>query len=155
MINLKLHSKQYGYSLLEVLASIVILAIVSLLLFSIISNGKDQYNRQADKNQELTTISYKLKVFTQEIRKVKEVEYMNNGDSIRFMNAENPSAQKIIYDYDQSTKTLNKNNEPFLSNVESFVVTQSGLFVSDITIKIKHEKLRNPISTTISIRSSE
>ncbi|WP_251397635.1 PulJ/GspJ family protein [Ureibacillus chungkukjangi] len=152
---MKLHSKQYGYSLLEVLASIVILAIVSLLLFSIISNGKDQYNRQADKNQELTTISYKLKVFTQEIRKVKEVEYMNNGDSIRFMNAENPSAQKIIYDYDQSTKTLNKNNEPFLSNVESFVVTQSGLFVSDITIKIKHEKLRNPISTTISIRSSE
>lgn len=60
---------QQGISLVEVLATIVILAIVSSLLFSVITDSKKQYSRQTEKNQELANISFVLKIITKEIRK--------------------------------------------------------------------------------------
>lgn len=60
--------KQQGFTLVEALATIVIMSLVILLLIGILSNGQKQFSKQNEKNRELQNISYAFKIITKEIR---------------------------------------------------------------------------------------
>ncbi|RHW39492.1 hypothetical protein D1B33_01210 [Lysinibacillus yapensis] len=146
------HTNQYGITLIEVLATILILGMVVLLLFSVIKNGQEQYGNQMDKNQDLFDISYGLKLFTKDIRKATEVTFDNNTSTLTLKLDENGTKYSNFV-YVSEAKILKKVGTTILENVTVFnpTVINSGE-VSEITIVIKAEN-SDPISTKISLRS--
>ncbi|TSI10137.1 prepilin-type N-terminal cleavage/methylation domain-containing protein [Lysinibacillus sp. BW-2-10] len=145
--------QQYGISLVEVLASIVIVTIVSSLVYSIVIKSNDHYNNQYDKNMELSDISYKLKLLTKEIRKASDVNYLSPNS----MDLVIESATTNFY-YDSSAKTLYKDSSVYIHNVEKFVLTPNSTHpnkVAIINIEIINDKLKDSIQTKIIVRSGD
>lgn len=58
-----------GFTLVEVLAVILILSIVSTILFSILSSSKETNKKQLENNEQLSELSYVLKLITKDMRK--------------------------------------------------------------------------------------
>lgn len=70
---MKINLNQKGFTLVELLATLVILTIISILLFSVINNGKSQFTDQTRTNKELSEVSYALKLMTKDIRQYGNV----------------------------------------------------------------------------------
>lgn len=62
-------SNQAGITLIETVAVTVIIAIVSLLIYSIIHQSQTNFHEQNNINKDINDAAYALKVITKEIRK--------------------------------------------------------------------------------------
>lgn len=122
---LRILKKNHGVSLVEVLAVIIILSIVGVLLFSIISSGQKQYSNQSTINQELTGISYALKVITKEIRQ--------NPGKIGIDSTLNELKINDVT-YQLEGTSLMRDRVIFVSNIEEFIVNKT---TDTVKIKIK------------------
>ena len=64
-------SNQAGITLIETVAVTVIIAIVSLLIYSIIHQSQTNFHEQNNINKDINDAAYALKVITKEIRKIQ------------------------------------------------------------------------------------
>lgn len=78
-------TNQKGLTLLEVLAAVTIISIIIVLLYGILFNSKEQYNSQTEKNEQLSDISYALKVITKDIRKSGTLPEIKQNDEKKFI----------------------------------------------------------------------
>lgn len=110
-----------GFTLVEVLAIIVILAIVSAILFNLLTSSNKEYKSQVDDTTNLNELSFIMKEITRDFRKTKIVDIQNN--QVVFKTKEN-NQEKVIatYTYTKTGNTLSKNGSPYQTKIGSFCV---------------------------------
>lgn len=69
-----------GITLVELLASIVLAGIVMVLIYSVLMTGTKQFKDQLEKNNQLTDVSYALKIITKDIRKTENPRLISNSE---------------------------------------------------------------------------
>ncbi|MGE7836802.1 PulJ/GspJ family protein [Viridibacillus arvi] len=136
---MKIVTNEKGVTLVEILAAIVITAIVCTLIFNVQLSSSKQYDKQLNKNQQLNEVSYVLKVITKEMRKTTDISSINTG--IKIKNDE--------YKFDVNTNSIIKNHEPFATNIGEFMVEYKD---NSWNIKIKNLDGKT-VETKIVVRS--
>lgn len=137
-------ANQQGFTLVELLAAFIIATIVGTIIYSVLINGQAQYNKQSGKNQELSDISYALKVVTKEIRKSGNVSVTSNTLSIT-----GSDSVIVVYAYSAADKAITKDGTPYFNNIEGFTVSETNNVIS---IEIIGQKNKT-VSTKIAERS--
>lgn len=92
---------QRGFTLVEMLATIVIFTIISLFIFNVFISSNKQYTQQVDNQDQLFDLTYALKLVTKDIRKSTSFEQSTMKFSVL-------KAVKFQYEYNQSTKTVSR-----------------------------------------------
>lgn len=110
-----------GFTLVEVLAVIVILTIVGAILFNLLTSSNKEYKSQVDDTTNLNELSFIMKEITRDFRKTKIVDIQNN--QVVFKTKEN-NQEKVIatYTYTKTGNTLSKNGAPYQTKIRSFCV---------------------------------
>lgn len=108
-----------GFTLVEVLAVIVILAIVGAILFNLLTSSNKEYKSQVDDTTNLNELSFIMKEITRDFRKTKIVDIQNN--QVVFKTTEN-NQEKVIATYTKTGDTLSKNGSPYQTKIRSFCV---------------------------------
>lgn len=110
-----------GFTLVEVLAVIVILAIVGSILFNLLTSSNKEYKSQVDDTTNLNELSFIMKEITRDFRKTKIVDIQIN--QVVFKTKEN-NQEKVIatYTYTKTGNTLSKNGSPYQTKIRSFCV---------------------------------
>lgn len=146
----KLLKKQRGQSLVEILAVILLIGLVSILILNVLNNSVNQYNEQSSNDKQLNDASYVLKVITKDIRKFpsSKIIPVNNGIKVN----------GNTYQFDKSDSSIKKNHDIIITNIEAFTVTNS-LNNDEWTIYIKNKKnaysKNSEVKTTIIVRSGD
>lgn len=108
-----------GFTLVEVLAVVVILAIVSAILFNLLTSSNKEYKSQVDDTTNLNELSFIMKEITRDFRKSKIVDIQTN--QVVFKTKEN-NQEKVIATYTRIVDTLSKNGSPYQTKIGSFCV---------------------------------
>lgn len=108
-----------GFTLVEVLAVIVILTIVGAILFNLLTSSNKEYKSQVDDTTNLNELSFIMKEITRDFRKTKIVDIQNN--QVVFKTKEN-NQEKVIATYTKTGDTLRKNGAPYQTKIGSFCV---------------------------------
>lgn len=108
-----------GFTLVEVLAVIVILAIVGAILFNLLTSSNKEYKSQVDDTTNLNELSFIMKEITRDFRKTKIVDIQIN--QVVFKTKEN-NQEKVIATYTKTGDTLSKNGSPYQTKIRSFCV---------------------------------
>lgn len=108
-----------GFTLVEVLAVIVILAIVGAILFNLLTSSNKEYKSQVDDTTNLNELSFIMKEITRDFRKTKIVDIQIN--QVVFKTKEN-NQEKVIATYTKTGDTLSKNGSPYQTKILSFCV---------------------------------
>lgn len=109
-----------GFTLVEVLAVVVILAIVGSILFNLLTSSNKEYKSQVDDTTNLNELSFIMKEITRDFRKSKLVNIENN--QVIFKTTENEQ-EKVIATYTKTDdNTLSKNGSPYQTKIDSFCV---------------------------------
>lgn len=144
------YQSQKGFTLVEILAAVVIASIVSILVFNVINKSYSQYNNQMNENYQLSDISFAFKIITKEIRKTESshIKVINNG--IQFNNS------GTYFQLDEKSNTIFKYNitnnqtEKIATKIKIFEVKQTTINEWRIKIVPTNTKLqRESIETTI------
>ncbi|MEG0258628.1 MAG: type II secretion system protein [Lysinibacillus sp.] len=138
----KRYSNNRGMTLIEVLATVVILGIVFSLIFNILISSNDNQIKQTQNNQELNDVTYVLKQVTKDMR--KSTSYDKNTQTFI-----GPSQYKYLFDPD--TNTLQRNNELLSSIIEEFSLTP--LNNSKTIIVVIKSTNGHTVSTKLTFRS--
>ena len=108
-----------GFTLVEVLAVIVILAIVGSILFNLLTSSNKEYKSQVNDTTNLNELSFIMKEITRDFRKTKIVDIQNY--QVVFKTKEN-NQEKVIATYTKTGNTLSKNGSPYQTKIGSFCV---------------------------------
>lgn len=104
-------NNEKGITLVELLAAVVLASIVMLLVFSVLMSGTKQYKGQLEKNNQLTDISYALKMITKDIRKTKEPQIISVSE-----------IELNGINYSKVGNTITRNGDVIARNIELFKV---------------------------------
>lgn len=153
MKKFKLISNSKGLTLVEVLAVIVVLSIISSLVFRIISNAQQTHNQQGEINKEVTDAAINFKQLNLDIRKADEVLCTTaTGDA--FSTEYSDTGQIISYNYSSSDNTLYKDSQPFITNVHTFTLACTTIGTKTYTDAIEIGlSTDNSVSSKIVVRS--
>ena len=111
-----------GLTLVEILAVIVILAIVSAILFNLLTSSNKEYKSQVDDTTNLNELSFIMKEITRDFRKTLNGAVIDsNSNTVTFKTNEN-GQEKIIAIYTKTGDTLSKNGLPYQTKIRSFCV---------------------------------
>lgn len=112
--------QQHGLTLIEVLAALVIVSIVSVLLVSILSSSTSNHQKQVTKNKELQDASYALKIITKDFRRA--INYEENNSNTGTIVLRNNT--HIVYHLtDKGTLTRQKNVDGGTTMSEEVIAT--------------------------------
>ena len=131
---------QKGLTLVEVMAVIAIMSIIFIMICNIQSTSNDQFTMQTEKNNELTDLSYTLKVITKDMRisgKAPEI----NGNTYRIGSE--------IYVFDAATNSLLRNETVLAQPITVFTIES----ITSKKYKISITSPNDHIDTEIVIRS--
>lgn len=129
---------QHGMTLVEVLAVLVIVSIISVLLFNILGSSTSTHQKQSTKNEELRNASYALKLITKDFRRARNFDESTYTFTI--------DSQSYVYTI--SNNTITRNGETVANNIESFSLS----YVNNIlTVNLKSQNGKE-ISTNLSLR---
>jgi len=103
--------QQQGFTLVEVLAVVVIISIISVLLFRILNSSVSTHQKQTTKNRNLQDTSYALKLITKDFRKAQAFD----PDSYTFTASDGTTQA-----YALSNNTITRNGEVIATNIEDF-----------------------------------
>lgn len=111
-----------GFTLVEVLAGIVILAIVGAILFNLLTSSNKEYKSQVDDTTNLNELSFIMKEITRDFRKSLNNPVIDkNSNTVIFKTTEN-GQEKVIATYTKTGDTLSKNGLPYQTKIRSFCV---------------------------------
>ncbi|AGK55095.1 PilW family protein [Bacillus sp. 1NLA3E] len=125
-----------GITLIELLAALALVSMVILLASSVQLFGQKQVNNQTNEIQNQSNVRLALNIVTKEIRKASNVSVTNNVLTIN-----NTDIYKL------ENNILKKNNEPLISNIQSFTITKTE---DKVTITITNTPSNNQPKTTLS-----
>ncbi|WP_286927058.1 MULTISPECIES: PulJ/GspJ family protein [Lysinibacillus] len=132
---------QHGMTLVEVLAVLVIVSIISVLLFNILGSSTSTHQKQSTKNEELRNASYALKLITKDFRRARNFDESTYTFTI--------DSQSYVYTI--SNNTITRNGETVANNIESFSLS----YVNNIlTVNLKSQNGKE-ISTNLSLRKGK
>ncbi|MCZ8533047.1 PilW family protein [Psychrobacillus psychrodurans] len=104
-------NNEKGITLVELLAAVVLASIVMLLVFSVLMSGTKQYKNQLEKNNQLTDISYALKMITKDIRKTENPRIISKSE-----------IELNGINYSKVGNTITRNGDVIARNIEMFFV---------------------------------
>lgn len=111
-------SNQKGITLVELLAAITLLSIVSVLVMSIIIQSQNTYKRNQLTNMTTTEMSLLINTMTRDIRQhPQQVAVVSNVLTIS-----PPNEDPIVYRFDSAQLVLKRNNQVVISNVYNFTI---------------------------------
>ncbi|ALS74808.1 hypothetical protein AUC31_06035 [Planococcus rifietoensis] len=111
-------SNQKGITLVELLAAITLLSIVSVLVMSIIIQSQNTYKRNQLTNMTTTEMSLLINTMTRDIRQhPQQVAVVSNVLTIS-----PPNEDPIVYRFDSAQDELKRNNQVVISNVHDFTI---------------------------------
>lgn len=129
-----------GITLVEVLCALALLSIIVVLASSVQLFGQKQVKSQVTNIQNQSNVRLALNMITTDIRSGKSVSALNNVLTITL--ADNST---IVYQLNGNT--LTKNNQPVISDVQSFILTPDTNFIN---VKVISNNVP-PISLTTTI----
>lgn len=119
--------QQQGFTLVEVLAVVVIVSIISVLLFSILSSSTSTHQKQATKNKNLQDTSYTLKLVTKDFRKATQFDDATDT----FTTSDGQQT------YTLSNNTITRNREIIATDIKEFkLAAKNDRIPVILTIKI-------------------
>lgn len=104
-----------GLTLVELLASVVLLSIILVFVFSLLSNSTKNYSKQSYENKNLYDSTYMLKIITKDIRKSSSYDETN----MQFLNPQG----SIVATYKWENNSLMRNGELISDNLSYFSIT--------------------------------
>lgn len=111
-------SNQKGITLVELLAAITLLSLVSVLVMSIIIQSQNTYKRNQLTNMTTTEMSLLINTMTRDIRQhPQQVAVASNVLTIS-----PPNEDPIVYRFDSAQAELKRNNQVVISNVYNFTI---------------------------------
>ncbi|MEQ6854240.1 prepilin-type N-terminal cleavage/methylation domain-containing protein [Lysinibacillus capsici] len=141
-------SNQAGITLIETVAVTVIIAIVSLLIYSIIHQSQTNFHKQNNINKDINDAAYALKVITKEIRKNPTKVSTDSLSESELTINKGVTGKELHFVFDKDKNTINKNNVIFATGIQDFKITLKEQIV---TIKITSEHGKT-ISTELYLR---
>lgn len=115
-------SNQKGMTLVELLAAITLMSLVSVLLISIIVQSQNAYKRSQLTNLTTTEISYLINSITRDIRQSPENVTVENNKLIILPN----DGSTIVYFQEVATLKVKRNSQDIISQVKDFTVSADG-----------------------------
>ncbi|MFJ3387385.1 type II secretion system protein [Lysinibacillus sp. NPDC086135] len=137
-----------GMTLLEVLAVTIIVTLVSIVLMSILTNGKTSSDKQMKSSVQLSDATYILKVVTKDTRKSTEIITKDLDDRTEYILTNNQNNQKYNYVFHRNNQTIARDDEIIAVNVLDFKIKDKR---SHIIIDITTPN-NKPFSSTIYFR---
>ncbi|WP_419959141.1 prepilin-type N-terminal cleavage/methylation domain-containing protein [Psychrobacillus sp. BM2] len=135
-------NNEKGLTLVEMLAVIIIGAIIIVLVSNIHLFTQKQFKSQSEKTGQLYSVTYAAKVITKEIRKTDGsaiITNTTNNDKISITN-------EIEYSYDKVNKSIiAKNGTVLARNIKEFYVKKNGNEVILKIISVDNEKVNTKI----------
>ena len=131
---------QKGLTLVEVMAVIAIMSVIFIIICSIQLTSKEQYTMQTEKNNQLTDLSYTLKVITKDMRKSGEAPEINGNTYI---------IGSEIYVFNAATNSLKRNDTVLAQPITTFTIQP----ITSKKYKISITSTNESIDTEIVIRS--
>jgi prepilin-type N-terminal cleavage/methylation domain-containing protein len=133
-------NNERGLTLIELLAVLIIGAIIFLLISNIHIFSQKQYKEQTIKAEHLFDVTYAAKVITKEIRKSKNPVLISANEI---------HLDGIIYKFEIGSNSINKNGVSIASNIKDFHVEK----ITDLKWSIKIVNLSNKkIETELTFR---
>lgn len=132
-----------GLTLVEVLAVIVILSIVSTILMSILVSSNDTNKKQLTKNQQLDELSYVLKIITKDTRRTSEY----NKPTFKTKDG----STQFTYLFDKTSNTITRNGEVIATNIKNFSINPESS-IDFIEIEIENNN-GHKVTTQLVFRS--
>lgn len=109
-------------TLVELLAAITLMSLVSVLLISIIVQSQNAYKRSQLTNLTTTEISYLINSITRDIRQSPENVTVENNKLIILPN----DGSTIVYFQEVATLKVKRNSQDIISQVKDFTVSADG-----------------------------
>ena len=128
-------NNEKGLTLIEVLASIVLLTIVSLLTINLLISGQNEHTKQVSANTQLQDVSYAMKLMTKDVRKGTKAVTATPGSTIQFNILDFDDNLIANYHYEASTKQLYRNSVVIANEVVQF---ESNIVDRDLSIILKN-----------------
>lgn len=133
-----------GLTLIEILAALVILSVVSILAMNILFSSQKTYSNQQIKNFTVAETT----LFFNEL--LTDVRMHPTGISVTNNIVTIPSANpSIVYSYDASTSTVQKNSRAILNNVSTY---EARLTNGQLIVKI-FDAAGKEYETIVTLRS--
>ncbi|WP_342559238.1 prepilin-type N-terminal cleavage/methylation domain-containing protein [Metasolibacillus sp. FSL K6-0083] len=131
-----------GFTLFEVLAVIVILAIVSMLSISLVTSATKQQIEQSTHNHDIKEISYALKVITKDFRKSDDFK----DESDESMNPQIKSYKFILNDAEFATYRLEdnqifRNSQIIATNIKDLSITSNSIQIESLNDQIVNTEI--------------
>ena len=144
-------NNQKGVTLIEVLASIVLLTIVTLLTFNLLISGQNEHTKQVSANTELQDVSYAMKLLTKDIRKATKAEIITESPNVEFKILDYNGIPIASYWYERDTAQLNRNGYVIANAIVQF---DYSLDSSSIFVELKNSSQKT-YSTKLYFREGE
>ena len=128
-------NNQKGVTLIEILASIVLLTIVLSLTFNLLISGQNEHTKQVSANTQLQDVSYAMKLITKDVRKGTKAVTATPGSTTEFNIIDLDDNLIATYRYEASTKQLYRNSLVIANEVVQF---ESNIVDRDLSIILKN-----------------
>lgn len=138
---MKNNSNQDGLTLIEILAVMVLLSIITSSIFGLLISGNKNFERQSDNNSQLNELTFVLKQVTKDVRQSSTVQISSNILAL----------DSTTYLYNVNTQSLERNGQVLSTSIKQFQVLQNNnqLFIEITGIFGK------TVQTTVVLRSGE
>ncbi len=138
---MKNNSNQDGLTLIEILAVMVLLSIITSSIFGLLISGNKNFERQSDNNSQLNELTFVLKQVTKDVRQSSTVQISSNILTL----------DSTTYLYNVNTQSLERNGQVLSTSIKQFQVLQNNnqLFIAITGIFGK------TVQTTVVLRSGE
>ncbi|WP_107942333.1 prepilin-type N-terminal cleavage/methylation domain-containing protein [Metasolibacillus fluoroglycofenilyticus] len=122
-----------GFTLFEVLAVIVILAIVSMLSISLVTSATKQQIEQGTHNRDIKELSYALKMITKDFRRSEDfiIDDTTTPETIlyKFTLLNNTEIATYKLENNQIIRSSSIGQEIVALNVDSFDISSTGSII--------------------------
>lgn len=139
---MKLSNK--GFTLVEILAALVILSLVSFLVFGILTSSNKEYKGQVEDYRQLNDTSYVLKVISKDIR--SSYDLLASSSTYTFTNKE--GKELYVYSFNPSTKELFRNSAKIADNINSLTLISDSS--GKVSIKLSYQDENSLQSESVS-----
>lgn len=112
---------QLGLTLVDILATIVILFIISMFIFNIVYSSNKQNVEQSAETVQINDAAYVMKLITKDIRKTNELGLGATETSFTFVNVN--QSKQIHYIYNDADHSLSRNGGIIANQIYYFKMT--------------------------------
>lgn len=112
-----------GLTLIEILAVIVILSVISIIIMNILINSSKTHKDQVIENHQLVDVTYVSKVLTKDIRKSTYYEKLGNYSNFKIVSS--ITDEEYHYEYNDSTNKIYRNGVLLAEHIIEFSVNEN------------------------------